>query len=265
MQPAAQIGVLISGGGSNLQAIIDACESRSINAKVVFVGADTPDAGGLSRAIQHEIPNFIVDYRRIIQQFHRHALPADFNLQDCLNKQHIFSEDTPVARVEAFLKSRAIAESELLTRMRPFDFDLLVLAGFMRNITPYMIDRINIHPGMPRIMNIHPAILPAFPGTDGYGDTFRYGCKVGGCTVHFVDYGEDSGPIIGQRTFPILPDDTIETVCRKGLEQEWRLYPECIQMFAEGRLRVAPETFTLPGGGAITRTIVKIAPQPSGG
>ncbi len=265
MQPIIRIGVLISGGGSNLQAIIDACESHSINAVVTFVGSDTPEAAGLSRAVKHGIPDFVVDYSRIIQQFHRYALPNDFNLQECLNKQHIFPGNTPVARIEAFLKSRAIAESELLTRIRIFDFDLLVLAGFMRNLTPYLIDRINVRTETPRIMNIHPAILPAFPGTDGYGDTFRYGCKVGGCTVHFVDYGEDSGPIIGQRTFPIMPDDTIETVRLKGLEQEWHLYPECIQMFAEGRLQVLPETFILPSGATITRTIVKIAPNPPGG
>jgi phosphoribosylglycinamide formyltransferase-1 len=112
--------------------------------------------------------------------------------------------------------------------------DLLVLAGFMRNLTPYFIDRFNTDPDNPRIMNIHPAILPSFPGVDGYGDTFRYGCKVGGCTVHFIDYGEDSGPIIGQRAFPILETDTLDDVKRKGLEQEWQLYPQCIQDFARG-------------------------------
>ncbi|MFO7989326.1 MAG: formyltransferase family protein, partial [Desulfotignum sp.] len=82
-----------------------------------------------------------------------------------------------------------------------------------------------------RIMNIHPALLPAFPGTDGYGDTFRYGCKIGGCTVHFIDYGEDTGPIIGQKAFEIEDTDTLEDVKRKGLEKEWELYPECIKKF----------------------------------
>ena len=91
-------------------------------------------------------------------------------------------------------------------------------------------------------MNIHPALLPAFPGTDGYGDTFRYGCKVGGCTVHFIDYGEDSGPIIGQRAFQIEDDDTIETIRKKGLELEWQLYPECIQKFAEKLIQQKNET-----------------------
>ncbi|MBF0235511.1 MAG: hypothetical protein HQK65_21120, partial [Desulfamplus sp.] len=86
------------------------------------------------------------------------------------------------------------------------------------------------------IMNIHPALLPSFPGTDGYGDTFRYGCKVGGCTVHYIDYGEDTGPIIGQRAFVIEDNDTLEDVKKKGLALEWELYPLCIQKFALGRI-----------------------------
>lgn len=110
--------------------------------------------------------------------------------------------------------------------------DLLVLAGFMRVLTPYFIDRIN-DTGKYRIMNIHPALLPAFPGTDGYGDTFRYGCKVGGCTVHFIDYGEDTGPIIGQKAFDIADDDTLDDIKKKGLQKEWELYPQCIQKFAQ--------------------------------
>jgi len=141
-------------------------------------------------------------------------------------------------RDRAFLVTRAIAEARLLANMAKWDFDLLVLAGFMRKLTPYFIDRVNIDPLHPRIMNIHPAILPSFPGTDGYGDTFRYGCRVGGCTVHFIDYGEDTGPIIGQRCFSITPDDTIETVKEKGLMLEWELYPECIQLFAQNRLHL---------------------------
>jgi len=113
--------------------------------------------------------------------------------------------------------------------------DLLVLAGFMRVMTPYFIDGINTEPGHYKIMNIHPALLPSFPGTDGYGDTFRYGCKIGGCTVHFIDYGEDTGPIIGQKAFSIEDDDTLDDIKKKGLEKEWELYPQCIQKFADAR------------------------------
>jgi phosphoribosylglycinamide formyltransferase-1 len=127
-------------------------------------------------------------------------------------------------------------------------------------LTPYFIDRVNIDRARPRIMNIHPALLPAFAGTDGYGDTYRYGCRIGGCTVHFVDYGEDTGPIIDQRAFYIEPEDTLEAVRRKGLKLEWELYPKCIQLFAEGRLRLVTKTHTLKGGRSVTRTIVEIRP-----
>jgi len=154
--------------------------------------------------------------------------------------------------------TRAIAERKLLNQMASYPFDLLILAGFLRNLTPYFIDRVNTDSEHPRIMNIHPALLPAFPGTDGYGDTFRYGCKIGGCTVHFIDYGEDSGPIIGQRSFPIEPDDTLDTVKKKGLELEWQLYPQCIQLFAENRLKVVRKTYSLENGKTSERRSVEI-------
>ena len=107
-------------------------------------------------------------------------------------------------------------------------------------------------------MNIHPALLPVFPGVDGYGDTYRYGCKVGGCTVHFIDYGEDSGPIIGQRCFPIEEGDTLDEVKAKGLKLEWQLYPWCIQRFAEDRLRTVKKTYKLDNGRVMARTVVQV-------
>ena len=159
-----------------------------------------------------------------------------------------------------FMLTRAAAESLLLESMAEYPFDLLILAGFMRKLTPYIIDRINKDSADPRIMNIHPALLPAFPGTDGYGDTYRYGCKVGGCTVHFVDYGEDTGPIIGQRSFVIEPGDTIDTIRAKGLKLEWELYPACIQLFAQKRLDVVEESAGVPAGAEITRRVVRVLP-----
>ena len=109
-------------------------------------------------------------------------------------------------------------------------------------------------------MNIHPALLPAFPGGDGYGDTsLRYGAKVGGCTVHFIDYGEDSGPIIGQKAFSITSDDTIEAIKEKGLRLEWELYPECIQLFAQRRLKTVKMAYRLENGKIYSKTIVKIS------
>ena len=262
MDAKLRIGALISGGGSNLQAIIDACEAGRIDGRMMFVGTDNPGAKGLERAATHAIPTFVVDYGEIIRAFRRgaaRALPADFNLQDALAKQSLFPADSDPQRIEGFLASRAVAESRLLAAMAEFDFDLLVLAGFMRNLTPYFIDRVNTVPGEPRIMNIHPALLPAFPGVDGYGDTFRYGCKVGGCTVHFIDYGEDSGPIIGQKCFTITPTDTVDAIREKGLELEWQLYPECIQLYAQRRLKTVKMTYPLPGGLSAQRTVVHIA------
>ncbi len=246
MAKRIRLGALISGGGTNLQAIIDACESDRIDAEVVFVGSDTPQAAGLERARRHAIPVFVVDYRAVAHSFRQAPgaaeLPADFRLDEIRAQQGLLAKNADPARLDEFLKIRA-------------------LAGFMRNLTPYFIDRVNADRAVPRIMNIHPALLPAFPGTDGYGDTLRYGCKVAGCTVHFVDYGEDSGPIIGQRAFPIRPEDTIETIRQRGLEQEWELYPECIQLFAEGRLKTVRMTHPLPGGKIFERTVVTILPK----
>jgi phosphoribosylglycinamide formyltransferase 1 len=262
-----RIGALISGGGTNLQAIIDSCENGTIDGKMVFVGSDQPGVKGLERAKTHNIPSFVVEYGPIIQSFRRDpaevALPDDFDLDEIMAKQHLFPASASEEKVHAFLCTRAVAEHRLLSEMDAFGhIDLLVLAGFMRNLTPYFINRFNRDPANPRIMNIHPAILPSFPGVDGYGDTFRYGCKVGGCTVHFIDYGEDSGPIVGQRTFPILETDTLDDVKRKGLEQEWQLYPECIQHFAHGRLKTMKMTHHLDNGQIFQRTVVAIA-QPA--
>jgi phosphoribosylglycinamide formyltransferase-1 len=257
-----RIGALVSGGGTNLQAIIDACRRGHIDGRMVFVGSDNPDAGGLARARQNNIPTFVVDYKSIIAQTRKEPekalLPDDFDFNDVLAKQSFFGEQDDPAKTRSFLISRAIAEARLLQAVKAYPFDLLILAGFMRNLTPYLIDRINTDPMRPRIMNIHPALLPAFAGVDGYGDTFRYGCKVGGCTVHFIDYGEDTGPIIGQRAFQILPEDTIDSVRKKGLKLEWELYPECIQLFAQERIKTVRMSFELKGGKKIQRTVVKI-------
>jgi phosphoribosylglycinamide formyltransferase-1 len=242
MAQEIRVGVLISGGGSNLQAIIDASESNQIDARVVFVGSDRPQAYGLKRAQKHGIPTFVVDYQGIIKDTRGKALkdlvPEDFDLERVLARQGPFSTSSDRTKAERYVYTRAIAEAALLREMAAYPFDLLVLAGFMRILTPYFIDRVNTDPSCPRIMNIHPSLLPSFPGVDGYGDTYRYGCKIGGCTVHFVDYGEDTGRIIGQKAFEIAPDDTIDTVREKGLKLEWQLYPECIQLVAEGRLRM---------------------------
>jgi phosphoribosylglycinamide formyltransferase 1 len=262
MDKKFRIGALISGSGTNLQAIIDSCETGKIKGNLVFVGSDNPAAKGIERARRHKIPTFVVDYSSIIKRFKRKTdktlLPNDFDFNDLLSKQTLMLENVNSQKPETFIMTRAIIEKELLDKMKPYPFDLLILAGFMRNLTPYFIDRVNTDPDHPRIMNIHPALLPAFPGTDGYGDTFRYGCKIGGCTVHFIDYGEDTGPIIGQKVFQIENDDTLDTIKKKGLALEWELYPECISLFAESRLKTVRVPYILKNGEERQRTIVKI-------
>jgi len=268
MHQDIRIGALISGTGTNLQAIMNACESGRIRGRVVFIGSDNPDAAGLKKGEQSNLSTFVVDYDSIIQRCKSTPegvkLPEDFDLDDIIAKQTLLPADADIDKVKTFITTRAIAEAALLDRMKNYPFDLLVLAGFMRNLTPYFIDRVNTTPGRPKIMNIHPSLLPSFPGVDGYGDTFRYGCKIGGCTVHFVDYGEDSGPIIGQKAYEISEGDTIESVREKGLKLEWALYAECVKLFAEGRLKTIRMSYNLKSGKKMHRTVVKILPTPKG-
>ncbi|MDP2708889.1 MAG: phosphoribosylglycinamide formyltransferase [bacterium] len=256
-----KIGALVSGGGTNLQAIIDACEAGLIDGEFTFVGSDRPGVFGLERAKKHGIPTFVVDYSERMDgmrelgshSFFKHLTPKDFNSDEIFNKLgKVSASDYLSAK---FIKL-AIIESELLKEMAKYQFDLLVLAGFMRMLSPYFIDKINIDPWKLRIMNIHPALLPNFPGMHGYEDTWNYGCTVGGCTVHFVDYGEDTGPIIMQGSFNRLPGDTLETFSAKGLAIEHEVYPRCIQLFAQGRLKLVEGVLR---GGA-TRKLVEILP-----
>jgi phosphoribosylglycinamide formyltransferase-1 len=229
---------------------------------LVFVGSDKPEAQGLNRAKEHGIATFAVDYETILEKAREQPdlAPPDFDLDKVLAQQCLVSDISDREKTARYFRARAMAEAALLKEMASYHFDLLVLAGFMRVLTPYFIDGLNTDPSLPRIMNIHPALLPSFPGVDGYGDTFSYGCKVGGCTVHFVDYGEDTGPIIGQRSFQIEPEDTIETVREKGLKLEWELYPACIQLFAQNRLRVVAQASTLNNGTVSKRRVVEIIP-----
>jgi phosphoribosylglycinamide formyltransferase-1 len=240
-----RIGILISHDSGNMMAIHKACERQTlIEGEVVFVGSDEPGVDGLDYARENDIPTFFVDYRSIMVQ--QRMSPGSFmgptNLGTeekgwLFSRQGIISTKN-VRDVGGNLIARAVAEAALLCEMQKYDFDLLVLAGFMRKLTPYFIDRVNTDPAKPRIMNIHSSLLPSFRGRYGYEDTFNHGCKVGGCTVHFVDYGENTGPIIDQISFPIEPKDRLYDVERSGRELEWLLYPSCIQLFAEGRLQV---------------------------
>lgn len=195
MNKKLRLGVLASGGGTNLQAIIDRCREGKLAAEVVLVLSNKPQAGALQRARSCGIPAVVVD--------HRH----------CPDR-------------EAF-------DRRMVDALRQAEVDLVILAGFMRILTPVFLSAFP-----QRIMNIHPGLLPAFPGIDAQRQALEYGVKLAGCTVHFVDPGVDTGPIIIQAAVPVLDDDDELSLARRILEQEHRIYPRAIQLYAEGRLRI---------------------------
>jgi len=190
-----KVGVLISGGGTNLQTIIDRSAAGGLDAEVVCVVSNRADAFGLQRAKKHGIPALHLDHRSY--------------------------------------SGRQEYDTALAEYLKSFNVDLVVLAGFMRIVTPILLDAF---PN--RVMNIHPALLPSFPGLDAQKQALDYGAKISGCTVHFVDAGTDTGPIILQSAVPVLEDDTVETLSERIHIEEHRLYPAAIQLFAEGRLKV---------------------------
>lgn len=199
MTQRLRLGVLASGGGSNLQAIIDRCRDGSLQAEIAVVIANNPAAGALERARQAGIAARCINHR-------------DF-------------------------AGRETFDAALVAALREAGVELVVLAGFMRIISPVMLDAFPL-----RIINIHPALLPAFPGLHVQQQALDYGARFSGCTVHFVDGGVDTGPIIIQAVVPVLPGDTAETLAARILEQEHRIYPRAIQLFAEGRVRVDGRT-----------------------
>jgi len=191
------LGVFVSGGGTNLQAIIDACEEGRIEATVTVVISDKADAYALERASSHNIPAYHV--------------PVGKN-------------DSP--EFEA-------ADRRYVELLREHDVDLVCLAGYMRLIGP---DMFAAYPEA--ILNIHPALLPSFPGTHGQDDAAEYGVKVSGCTVHFAWPEFDTGPIIIQAAVPVLPGDDGDSLAARILRQEHKIYPQAIQWYAEGRLHI---------------------------
>jgi phosphoribosylglycinamide formyltransferase-1 len=190
-----RIGALASGGGTNLQAIIDRCQDGTLDAEIVLVLSNNPDAGALDRARTAGIPAVVVDHRRF--------------------------------------ESREVYDRTVVAALREAGVELVVLAGFMRLISEAFLEAF---PG--RIMNIHPALLPAFPGLHVQRKALEYGARFAGCTVHFVDGGVDTGPIIIQAVVPVLDDDTEETLGARILQQEHRIYPRAVQLFAEKRLHI---------------------------
>ena len=195
MADLLKLGILISGNGSNLQSIIDNIEKGSLKAIIKIVISNNPEAYGITRAKKHGIPVVVLKN-------------GDFKNKEEFNLELI-----------RILKNNYV--------------DLVILAGFMRIITPTLLKAFP-H----KIMNIHPALLPSFPGIHGQKQALEYGVKLSGCTVHLVDEGVDTGPIIIQSAVQVFDDDTEETLAARILEEEHRIYPQAIQFFAEGKIEI---------------------------
>jgi phosphoribosylglycinamide formyltransferase-1 len=208
-----RVGVLVSGSGSNLQALIDAAAEPKYPATISVVISNVPGVKALERAQAAGIPAVVVDHH----SFH----------------------------------SREEFDRQLAEVLREHGAEIICLAGFMRLLSPSFIR------AFPRrVLNIHPALLPAFPGLHGPRQALAYGAKIAGCTVHFVDEGLDSGPIIVQAAVPVLSTDDEAALGARILAQEHRIYPLALRWLAEGRLRVDGRTVKLqpeatPDGGPL--------------
>ncbi|MFY9605685.1 MAG: phosphoribosylglycinamide formyltransferase [Thermoplasmata archaeon] len=194
-----RIGVLASGGGTNLQSIIDACESGEIDGDVVVVISNVPEAFALERAKKHGIDAFAFPHKGITREDH------EKDVIDCLEQHQV---------------------------------DLVVLAGYLRMLTPVMINK---YAG--RMMNTHPALLPSFGGKGMHGLNVHQavldcGCKVSGCTIHFVTLDVDGGQIILQKAVPVQENDSAEMLQERILKEEHKLLPRAIQLFAQGKLKI---------------------------
>ncbi|PWM78540.1 MAG: phosphoribosylglycinamide formyltransferase [Phascolarctobacterium sp.] len=190
-----RIGVLVSGRGSNLQALMDEIAAGTLNVEITVVISDKKDAFALERAQKAGIKTVAVERKA------------------CASKEEF--------------------ENKITAALEDAGAELVVLAGFMRILSPAFVGRWH-H----QIVNIHPALLPSFPGLDGQGQALEYGVKIAGCTVHFVDEGTDSGPIILQKAVSVLDDDTHDTLADRILEQEHKALPEAVRLWSEGRLQI---------------------------
>lgn len=202
-----KLGVLASGRGSNLQAIIDNIEKGRLSAEPAVVISDQADAFALERARKHGIPAVHMGAR-------------------------------------GFKDKREEYDALLVKELQKRGVDIVCLAGFMRIITPVLI---KAFPN--RILNIHPSLLPAFPGLHVQKKALDYGVKFSGCTVHFVDEGMDTGPIIIQAVVPVLDNDTEDSLSGRILKQEHKIYSRAVQLLAEGKLKVEGRRVLLSGEG----------------
>jgi phosphoribosylglycinamide formyltransferase-1 len=201
-----KIGVLISGSGTNLQAIVDSISAGKLDASVELVISSRPDAHGLRRA-------------------------SDAGIR------------TMALSREVYEQGAERADSIIANELRLAGCEYVVMAGYMRKVTMPLLLAYPDH-----VVNIHPALLPAFPGAHGIADAFDYGVRYTGVTVHFADAGYDDGPIIDQRVVLIEPDDTMESLEERIHEAEHELYPAALQLLAQGRVRIV----TRPSGRRVT-------------
>ena len=205
------LGVLVSGSGTNLQAVLDAVAAGTLRAKVACVVSNVASARALERARAAGVPAIVVDHK---------AFP-----------------------------SREAFDNAVVEVLRAHAVDYVVLAGFMRIVTPTLLDA---YPH--RVVNIHPSLLPAFPGVAAQRKAVEYGVRVSGCTVHLVDAGTDTGPIIAQAAVPVLDGDDEARLRERILEKEHELLPAVLQWIAEGRVEVI-----VPEGGGRPRVRVREA------
>lgn len=214
----ARLAVVISGRGSNLQALLDAARAPGYPAQVALVVSNRPGAEGLARADEAGVERLVVDHR-------------NFGKGDA---------------------ARAGFEAALSAALERAMIDYVCLAGFMRLLTPAFVAR-----WRGRLVNIHPSLLPAFKGVDTHQRMIEAGVKIAGCTVHFVGAETDAGPIIGQAAVPVFPADDATSLAARILEQEHLLYPACMRLIVEKKARLTEagvvEFDPAVGAGAPTR------------
>ncbi len=189
------LGILASGCGTNVQALIDAIEIGALSARIAVIVSNKENAPVLERAKKHGIPTFFYDPKAV--------------------------------------DSREAYDGLLCETLQKHQVELLVLAGYMRLLT-----KVLVAPFRERIINIHPSLLPAFPGLHAHKQAIDYGVKMSGCTVHFVDEKMDHGPVIAQASVPVKEDDTASSLADRILQEEHRLFPKVIQWYAEKRLSI---------------------------
>jgi phosphoribosylglycinamide formyltransferase-1 len=209
--------ILISGRGSNMQALIESCRAPGAPAQIALVLSNNPDAGGLSAAAKAGIPTVVVDHR---------GYP-----------------------------DRAAFDAELDRRLRAAGAEFVCLAGFMRLFTPAFVER-----WRDRMINVHPSLLPAFAGLDTHARALAAGVRFHGCTVHFVRFETDTGPIIVQAAVPVQPADTPDSLAARVLIEEHRIYPQALAWIAEGRVRVEGDRAVVTGTTAPPAALISPTP-----